>query len=107
MIKVTTGGKVYLFEDFDGLIEAMDSEFEEEALEEYRAMLDDAYGDVEICGYTYSSSRVFEEIDPTAFRCGLLDNLDSLSQDIESTLEGGEPYYMGNLTITKIEEDEE
>ena len=107
MIKVTTGGKAYLFEDLDGLIEAMDSEFKEEALEEYRAMLDDAYGDVEICGYTYSSSRAFEEIDPTAFRCGLLDNLDSLSQDIESTLEEGEPYYMGNLTITKVEEDEE
>lgn len=38
--------------------------------EEYRDMLDEIYGEVEVCGMTFSSGRVLEELDPTAFRCG-------------------------------------
>lgn len=45
----------------------------EKTEEEYEQMLDDIYGEVEICGMTFSSGRALRELDPTAFRCGLCD----------------------------------
>ena len=47
----------------------------DEAKQGFRDMLDECYGDVEV-GVTIPASRVLEECDPTAFRCGLLDWLD-------------------------------
>jgi hypothetical protein len=49
----------------------------DEAREAYRDMLDEIYGELEVAGLTYQTSRVLEEIDPIAFRCGLLDWLDA------------------------------
>lgn len=39
----------------------------------YRELLDDLYGDVEICGLSYSASNALESVDPIAFRCGFSD----------------------------------
>lgn len=41
--------------------------------EDYRDMLDEIYGDVEICGMKYGSGYALQELDPTAFRCGKSD----------------------------------
>lgn len=41
--------------------------------EQYRDLLDEIYGDVEVCGMTFSSGRALQELDPVAFRCGLSD----------------------------------
>ena len=40
---------------------------------EYDEMLDDVYGDVEICEMNYSSSQALKLLDPTAYRCGKAD----------------------------------
>lgn len=45
----------------------------------YRSMLEECYGDIEVAGLTFSAARIVEELDPTAFRCGLVDYVDSLS----------------------------
>lgn len=45
----------------------------------YADMLDDCYGECEIAGMTFSTSRALKELDPTAFRCGMVDYIDSLS----------------------------
>ena len=37
--------------------------------DEYDEMLDDVYGDVEICGMIYSSSRALKLLDSVAYRC--------------------------------------
>jgi hypothetical protein len=37
---------------------------------EYRDLLDELYGDVEICGMTFSSGYALKELDPIAFDCG-------------------------------------
>ena len=37
--------------------------------DEYEQMLDDVYGDVEICGMNYSSSQALKLLDPVAYRC--------------------------------------
>ena len=54
---------------------------EAEALEMYEEMLDDCEGPVELCGMTYSASHVLREVDPTAYRCGFNDYVDSLTDD--------------------------
>jgi hypothetical protein len=41
--------------------------------EEYRDMLDELYGDVEICGMKFSSGRALQELDPVAFHRGKSD----------------------------------
>jgi len=45
----------------------------------YRTMLEDCYGEIEVAGLTFSAARVVEELDPTAFHCGMVDYIDSLS----------------------------
>jgi predicted transcriptional regulator len=47
--------------------------------DQYDEMLDDAHGDF----LGMNASSIVKEMDPTAYRCGLLDYLDSLDQDEE------------------------
>lgn len=47
----------------------------------YDEMLDKIYGEIEVAGYTYMTSRTLYEIDPTAYRTGFSDWLDSEIQD--------------------------
>ena len=62
--------------------------------DEYDEMLDDVYGDVEICGMNYSSSQALKELDPVAYNCGKgdyeanydLDNCEEYS-DLKDELE--------------------
>jgi len=50
------------------------TEYSERELEEqYRDMLDDVYGEIDICGYKYPASRALADIDPIAFREGFHD----------------------------------
>ena len=62
--------------------------------DEYDQMLDDVYGNVEICGMIYSSSRALKLLDPVAYRCAKndfesdydLDNCEEYS-DLKDELE--------------------
>lgn len=63
--------------------------------DEYDEMLDEVYGDVEVCGMTYSSSRALKELDPVAYNCGKSDyeanyDLDNCEEytDLRDKLEG-------------------
>ena len=47
--------------------------------ERYEEMLDDCHGDF----LGMNASYILKEMDPVAYRCGLLDYLDSLDQDEE------------------------
>lgn len=47
----------------------------------YDAMLDDCNPVIVICGMRYCPSRVLAEVDPTAYRCGLVDWADSLDKE--------------------------
>lgn len=48
-----------------------------EAEKEFEDWLGDYYGPVSVCGYEYDAGYALRELDPTAFRCGLLDWLDA------------------------------
>jgi predicted nucleic acid-binding Zn-ribbon protein len=46
----------------------------------YREAIDLA-GDLELCGMTYNRSYALMRLDPTAYRCGLLDFVDSMEKE--------------------------
>ncbi len=47
----------------------------------YRDMLDDVYGVVNICGIAVSASVALERVDPVAYRIGLTEYADTISDD--------------------------
>lgn len=53
----------------------------------YDDMLDEVYGDIEICGYTYAASTALFRIDRVAYDCGMSDYEDSIYGDIVAELE--------------------
>lgn len=53
------------------------------AYETYDDMLDETYEEVSICGHTYPPSVVLKRTDEIAYRCGLLDYTNYLSNDIK------------------------
>jgi len=56
----------------------MSKQMTESGFEEiYNDMLDEVYGTLKICGLEYSCSRTLREIDPIAYREGLLNYADS------------------------------
>jgi len=71
-------------------LEALQARAEElennENEDEYNDMLD-VYGDVEIAGMSYQTSRVLEEIDPTAYRTGHTDFNDSLLAEVNDEID--------------------
>lgn len=74
--------------------------------------LDEVWGEVEVCGYTYCASRVLELVDEVAYRCGKNDWLDGKYQDIVYSLErmvgGDEEDYFGiTVRYEEVSDDEE
>lgn len=55
--------------------------------DEYMEMLDDVYGDVTICGMTYSAGTALEALDPVAFRIGLGDYESEIQAELEEAIE--------------------
>lgn len=47
--------------------------------DQYREMLNEN-GEVNICGFMYDSADALERLDPTAFRCGLIDFVDGIDR---------------------------
>jgi hypothetical protein len=55
--------------------------------DEYMSFLDEVYGEVEVCGYSYGAGAVLEAIDPVAFNYGKSDYEDSLTTDMQEAIE--------------------
>lgn len=53
---------------------------------EYIDHLNEIYGDVEVCGYTYGAGDVLESQDPVAFRCGKGDYESEIQSELEDQL---------------------
>lgn len=60
---------------------------EENHEQQFVDLLDDIYGDVSICGLSYSAGYAFREVDPVAFQCGLADHL------ANNAIELGDYYF--------------
>ena len=48
---------------------------------QYNDMLDDGYGDIEICGYSYPASVALKRIDPIAYDQGFRNYCDTIDLD--------------------------
>lgn len=53
---------------------------------EYEEILNDTYGDVQVCGQTFGSGSILVDADPTAFRCGKADYESGLQTELEDQL---------------------
>ena len=49
----------------------------------FKEILDECYSEITIGCCTFSPSNVMKELDPTAFRIGTQENLDSLTEDCQ------------------------
>ncbi len=58
----------------------------------FEEILDECYPEVTVGCCTFSPSAVMKELDPTAFRIGAQENLDSLAEDSQLYETGGEYY---------------
>jgi hypothetical protein len=47
----------------------------------YDEMLDDCYGEVEICGYKYAASTALKNVDPIAYRVGFSDWIANIEEE--------------------------
>ncbi len=47
-----------------------------DAEEQYQDVLDEIYEPVNVCGYDYDAGRALRQLDPIAFRTGMLDYFD-------------------------------
>lgn len=75
----------------------------------YDDMLDDVYPMVEVCGASYFPSSTLKELDPTAYRCGRSDYMDSNFYQNEDyiSFDGGDTYYSTSKVESLIEELEQ
>ncbi len=81
--------------------------------EDYRESLN-SEGDINVCGLTFSPSRIIEELDPTAYHCGLVDYVDSLDvsddpayKELEEELEALEDELTDlESELEELEEEE-
>ena len=79
----------------------------------YRDMLDECEPEVKVAGLSFCASRIVEELDPTAFRCGVNDYADSLIGESISDEIDGEYYNLDEVNgirdeiESKLEEEEE
>lgn len=78
----------------------------------YDDMLDECYGEIDICGISYAASLALYRVDKCAYNCGKNDYYDSLQQDIVYDLERMEDeeeqeFYDFTVTAMEDEEDEE
>ena len=58
----------------------------------FEEMLDECYPEVTVGCCTFSPSQVMKELDPTAFRIGAQENLDSLAEDSQLYECNGDHY---------------
>lgn len=76
----------------------------------YDEMLDEVYGEIDICGLSYMASVALYRVDPIAYNCGRSDYYDSLYDDMVYTLERmdyGDTEYFYGYTVELIDDSEE
>ena len=60
-------------EELDEILEPIEIEVEKYSEDDYCNMLDEIYGDCDVCGYKMQASYVLREMDNTAYRTGFND----------------------------------
>jgi hypothetical protein len=69
---------------------------------QYKEMLSECYGEIDICGIKYDAAEALESVDPVAFRCGFADYISAELDDNLIEMDG--EYYKIDL-LEEIEEE--
>lgn len=94
MVKLMWGGDVIDSDDLEDLIYNNmndDGRMDEE--------IDEIFGDVEVAGYTYRTSEVLREVDPTVYRQIALDLIDAWVSDAMHEIDRADPGDTVNIPI--------
>lgn len=80
--------------------------------DEYDSYLDGCYGDIDVCGSSYTASYALKNLDPIAYRCGKSDfdsekDLDDVPEYVTLTEELEELEEQESALESEIEELEE
>ncbi len=59
----------------------LDNDYKEVSEDEYEEFLNEIYPEVEIGELTFYPGQIIKNLDPIAFRCGLIDYEDSLNNE--------------------------
>jgi hypothetical protein len=73
----------------------------------YRDMIDECEPVVKVGGLSFTPSRIIEELDPTAFSCGVSDYADSLIGETLSDEIDGEYYKLDEVNDIRDEIESE
>ena len=73
----------------------------------YREMLDECEPEVKVAGLSFCASRIIEELDPIAFRCGVSDYADFLIGETISDEIDGEHYNLDEVNDIRDEIESE
>ena len=96
---------------FEDARQAADHIMDESDNDAYDEMLDEVYGDIEICGYSYSASIALYRVDETAYRCGRNDWADgeasNIADEIENMGDGDEIDFFGFTVVCEDKDDED
>lgn len=65
----------------------------------YKELIDEIDGPVTIAGMKFTASRILEELDPIAYRCGLADYVDSLD------VTDDEEYQALEMELAELEDE--
>lgn len=74
---------------------------------EYEDILNDIYGDVEVCGNSYGAGSLLVDADPVAFRCGKGDYESELQSELEEQLAREDSDGIDFIDGDEFELDEE
>ena len=75
---------------------------------EYVDILNEIYGEVNVCGNNYGSGDILQDQDPIAFRCGKSDHESHIQTELEEQLEREDDSNIEfNIHPDDIEEEEE
>lgn len=75
--------------------------------EAYGDIIDETNAPVVVCGMSYCASRVLEELDPIAWRCGKGDEESRLQAELEDQLENEDSDDIEFIDGDEFELDEE
>ena len=111
----------YIVEDIDDAVRLIvesdqyqdNYEIGRDAFDEF---VDDSYGEIDVCGISYSASQVLRDVDEYRYdewyREECLERARDSEYDVECELEsneheGGSAWFAGNVTASYIEDEEE
>ncbi len=96
------------YTDIDELMSDIDDYLDAHSI--YDDVLDETYGEIDICGCEYAASVALPRVDECAYNCGRNDYMSGVLEDMKYEIErlsDSETYSNYDIEVECIEEDED